>query len=186
MLGRPLRRAPSWVASACFCCRAAGLGAWGPGARRGARLGAQPARARRPAQAPPQAPEEALQPQPQGHSQPFSSLNILIVVIQEYRKRNTGPAGIHHIAVHVRELKAQGAQGNGAVEFHEMALVRSRLHNVPYAFVDNHFGDYILAQGALDVGGGGERGTAKEQLAVRIHGHEREDLERALDEGWSQ
>ena len=67
-----------------------------------------------------------------------------------------------------------------------MALVRSRLHNVSDAFVDDHFGDYVLAQGALDIGGGGERGAAQEQLAIRIHRYEREDLERALDETGSE
>ena len=67
-----------------------------------------------------------------------------------------------------------------------MAFVGSGLHDVPDAFVDNHFGDDVLTQGAFDVGGGGERGTAEEQLAVGVHGHEREDLEGALDERGSQ
>ena len=82
-------------------------------------------------------------------------------VVQENRKGHGGAAGIHHVPVCVGELKAQGAQGNGPVEPDIMALVRSRLHDVPDAFVDNHFRDDILTQGALDVGGGGERGIAR-------------------------
>ena len=107
-------------------------------------------------------------------------------VVQENRKGHGGATGIHHVPVYVGELKAQGAERNGPVQSDIMAFVGSGLHYVPDAFVDNHFGDDVLTQGAFDVGGGGERGTAEEQLAVRIHGHKGEDLEGALDEGGSE
>ena len=85
-------------------------------------------------------------------------------VVQANRKGHGGATGIHHVPVYVGELKAQGAQGNGPVEPDIMALVPSRLHDVPDAFVYNHFRD----------------------VAVGIHGHEGEDLEGALDERGSE
>ena len=66
-------------------------------------------------------------------------MKILILIIQENRKGNAGSAGIYHISVDVGELKAQGAQGDGAVEFQEMALVRSCLHDIPHAQVYYRF-----------------------------------------------
>ena len=79
VLGRPLRPAPSSGASACFCCRAGGLCAWGRGLALRV-LGARPARARwqEPAQALAQPALQALQPRDQAlkprggpHCQPF-------------------------------------------------------------------------------------------------------------------
>ena len=186
VLGRPLRPAPSSGASACFCFRAGGLCAWGLALRVS---GGRPARARwqEPAQAPAQ---QALQPRDQAlkprggpHCQPFPLVIILLVIVQENCKGNAGAAGIYHIAVHVCELKAQGAQGNGAVQFDEVALVGSCLHDVPHAFVDDHFADDILTQRPLDVGRRGQGAASEQQLRVRIHGHEGEDLQGAVDEG---
>ena len=120
VLGRPLRRAPSWVASACFCFRAGGLSALGPGAPRPSVAPAQVAEEAALQQALPQALQQALQRQeptaqpeasPRGapHCRPFPRLNILILVIQENRKRNTGPTGVNRVAVDIRQLKAQCA-----------------------------------------------------------------------------
>ena len=113
-------------------------------------------------------------------------IKILILIIQENRKGNAGSAGIYHISVDVGELKAQGAQGDGAVEFQEMALVRSCLHDIPHAQVYYHFADDVLSQRALDVGSRGEGAASEQQLRVRIHGDEGEDLQGAVDEGGAQ
>ena len=69
--------------------------------------------------------------------QPFPLVNILLLMVQENCKRNTSPAGIHHIAVYIRQFEAQGAQGNGPVQFDEMALVRASLHNETNSFVND-------------------------------------------------
>ena len=106
-----------------------------------------------------------------------------MVVVQENRKGNAGPAGIYDVAVYICQFEAQGAQGNGAVQFHEMALVGSCLHNVANAFVDNHFADDILTQRPLDVGSRCEGAASEQQLRVRIHGDEGKDLQGAVDEG---
>ena len=119
VLGRPLRPAPSSGASACFWSREAGLCAWGL-----ARLvlGVRPpAWARRPEQAQAlaqhsvQPGDQALEPPGVPHCQPFPFNNILLVVIQENRKRNRGPPGVYHVTIDVCELEAQGAQGNGTM-----------------------------------------------------------------------
>ena len=68
-----------------------------------------PAWARRPE--PAQALQQALKPRGVPHCQPFLLRIILLVVVQENRKGNTGAAGIYHISVDVCELEAQGAQG---------------------------------------------------------------------------
>ena len=117
------------------------------------------------------------------HCQPFLLRIILLVVVQENRKGNAGPAGIYDVAVYICQFEAQGAQGNGAVQFHEMALVGSCLHNVANAFVDNHFADDILTQRPLDVGSRCEGAASEQQLRVRIHGGEGKDLQGAVDEG---
>ena len=162
------------------------------------RRGAPASWARDPEQAPgseaSQAPEQAPGPREaleQGQDLPphcpsFFLIKILILIIQENRKRNAGSAGIYHISVDVGELKAQGAQGDGAVEFHEMALVRSCLHDIPHAQVYYHFADDVLFQRALDVGGRCEGAASEQQLRVRIHGDEGEDLQGAVDEGGAQ
>ena len=130
VLGRPLRPAPSSEAWPCFCSRVADLFASGLVRASGVR----PAWARwqEPAQAPAQQALQALQPRDQAlkprggpHCQPFLLRVILLVVVQENRKGNAGPAGIYDVAVYICQFEAQGAQGNGAVQFHEMALVGS-------------------------------------------------------------
>ena len=50
----------------------------------------------------------------------------------------------------------------------------------------DHFRDDVLPQRPFDVGRGGQRGTAQEELTVRVHGHEGEDLERPVDEAGAQ
>ena len=188
VLGRPLRPAPSSEAWPCFCSRVADLFASGLVRASGVR----PAWARwqEPAQAPAQQALQALQPRDQAlkprrgpHCQPFLLRIILLVVVQENRKGNAGPAGIYDVAVYICQFEAQGAQGNGAVQFHEMALVGSCLHNVANAFVDNHFADDILTQRPLDVGSRCEGAASEQQLRVRIHGDEGKDLQGAVDEG---
>ena len=138
VLGRPLRPAPSSEAWPCFCSRVADLFASGLVRASGVR----PAWARwqEPAQASAQQALQALQPRDQAlkprggpHCQPFLLRIILLVVVQENRKGNAGPAGIYDVAVYICQFEAQGAQGNGAVQFHEMALVGSCLHNVANA-----------------------------------------------------
>ena len=184
VLGRPLRPAPSSGASACFWSRAGGLFASGL-----ARLAAprvrppDAARWQEPAQAPAQQASQALKPRGGPHCQPFLLRIILLVVVQENRKGNAGPAGIYDVAVYICQFEAQGAQGNGAVQFHEMALVGSCLHNVANAFVDNHFADDILTQRPLDVGSRCEGAASEQQLRVRFHGDEGKDLQGAVDEG---
>ena len=157
--------------------------------------GVRPAWARwqEPAQAPAQQALQALQPRDQAlkprggpHCQPFLLRVILLVVVQENRKGNAGPAGIYDVAVYICQFEAQGAQGNGAVQFHEMALVGSCLHNVANAFVDNHFADDILTQRPLDVGSRCEGAASEQQLRVRIHGDEGKDLQGAVDEGGAE
>ena len=81
--------------------------------------------------------------------------------IEEHAERNTGAARIYHVAIHVGELKVKGAQGDGAVQFEEMPLVRSRLHDMSHAFVNNHFAQDIGAELSLDVGRGGQRAAAQ-------------------------
>ena len=126
-------------------------------------------------QALPQALQQALQRQeptaqpeasPRGapHCRPFPRLNILILVIQENRKRNTGPTGVNRVAVDIRQLKAQGAQGNGAVEFHEMPFVCAGLHDKAKPRIDDALANDIVAQRPLDIRGGGQGGTAQEEL----------------------
>ena len=180
--------APSSEAWLCFCSRLADLFASGLVRASGVR----PAWARwqEPAQAPAQQALQALQPRDQAlkprgapHRQPFLLRIILLVVVQENRKGNAGAAGIYHVSVDVCELEPQGPQGNGAVQFHEMALVGSCLHNVANAFVDNHFADDILTQRPLDVGSRCEGAASEQQLRVRIHGDEGKDLQGAVDEG---
>ena len=68
---------------------------------------------------------QALKPRGGPHCQPFLLRIILLVVVQENRKGNAGPAGNYDVAVYICQFEAQGAQGNGAVQFHEMALVGS-------------------------------------------------------------
>ena len=119
----------------------------------------------------------------------FSAISfkiILLLVVQENRKGNAGPAGIHHVAVYICQFEAQGAQGNGAVQFDEMTLVRASLHNVPHAFVDNHFANDVLPQRTLDVGSRGQCAASEQQLRVRIHGDEGKDLQGTVDEGGPQ
>ena len=106
-----------------------------------------------------------------------------MVVVQENRKGNASATGVYDVAVYICQFEAQGAQGNGAVQFHEMTLVGSCLHDIPHAFVDNHFTDDILTQRPLDIGSRCEGAASEQQLRVRIHGHEGEDLQGAVDEG---
>ena len=172
----------------CFCSRVADL--FASGLVRASGVGPAWARWQEPAQAPAQQALQALQPRDQAlkprggpHCQPFLLRIILLVVVQENRKGNAGPAGIYDVAVYICQFEAQGAQGNGAVQFHEMALVGSCLHNVANAFVDNHFADDILTQRPLDVGSRCEGAASEQQLRVRIHGDEGKDLQGAVDEG---
>ena len=116
----------------------------------------------------------------------FSRIKILILVVEENCKRNAGAAGVYDVAVYICQFEAQGAQGNGAVQFDEMALVGSCLHDIPHAFVDNHFADDILTQRPLDVGRRGQGAAPEQQLRERIHGHEGEDLQGAVEEGGAQ
>ena len=51
---------------------------------------------------------------------------------------------------------------NGPVQLDEMALVCPGGHHKPKAGVNNAFADDIVAQRALDVGCGGQGGTAQE------------------------
>ena len=48
------------------------------------------------------------------------------------------------------------------------------------------FADDVLSQRALDVGSRGEGAASEQQLRVRIHGDEGEDLQGAVDEGGAQ
>ena len=96
VLGRPLRPAPSLEAWPCFCSRVADLFASGLVRASGVR----PAWARW--QEPAQQALQALQPRDQAlkprggpHCQPFLLRIILLVVVQENRKGNAGPAGIY-------------------------------------------------------------------------------------------
>ena len=52
-----------------------------------------------------------------------------------------------------------------------------------HPLVDNHFAQNVRAQRALDVGSRGESTAAQVQLVVGRHGHEREDLQRAVEKG---
>ena len=186
VLGRPLRPAPSSEAWPCFCSRVADLFASGlvraSGVRPAWARWQEPAQAQQALQAL-QPRDQALKPRGGPHCQPFLLRIILLVVVQENRKGNAGPAGIYDVAVYICQFEAQGAQGNGAVQFHEMALVGSCLHNVANAFVDNHFADDILTQRPLDVGSRCEGAASEQQLRVRIHGDEGKDLQGAVDEG---
>ena len=159
-----------------------GAGAGSAGGSAGVR-GSEPAQALQPRA---QQASQALKPRGLPHCQPFLLRIILLVVVQENRKGNTGAAGIYHISVDVCELEAQGAQGNGAVQFHEMTLVGASLHDIPNPFVDDHFADDIVTQRPLDVGSRGQCAASEQQLRVRIHGHEGEDLQGAVDEGGAQ
>ena len=67
-----------------------------------------------------------------------------------------------------------------------MALVCSGGHHKAQASVNDALADDIITQRPLDIRRGGQSGAAQEELAVGIHGHEAEDLQRTLDEGWSQ
>ena len=67
-----------------------------------------------------------------------------------------------------------------------MALVGSCLHDIPHAFVDNHFANDILTQRPLDVGSRGQGAAPEQQFRVRIHGGKHEYLQAAVDEGGSQ
>ena len=116
----------------------------------------------------------------------FSRIKILILVVEENCKRNAGAAGVYDVAVYICQFEAQGAQGNGAVQFDEVALVGSCLHDVPHAFVDNHFADDILTQRPLDVGSRGQGAASEQQFRERVHGHEGKDLQGAVDEGGAQ
>ena len=115
----------------------------------------------------------------------FSRIKILILVVEENCKRNTGAAGVYDVAVYICQFEAQGAQGNGAVQFDEVALVGSCLHDVPH-IVDNHFADDILTQRPLDVGRRGQGAASEQQFRERVHGHEGKDLQGAVDEGGAQ
>ena len=130
--------------------------------------------------------DQALQPRGGPHCQPFLSIKILILVVEENCKRNAGAAGVYDVAVYICQFEAQGAQGNGAVQFDEMALVGSCLHDIPHAFVDNHFADDILTQRPLDVGSRGQGAASEQQFRERVHGHEGKDLQGAVDEGGAQ
>ena len=52
-----------------------------------------------------------------------------------------------------------------------------------HPLVDNHFAQNVRAQRALDVGSRGKGTAAQVQLIVGRHGHEREDLQRAVEKG---
>ena len=115
----------------------------------------------------------------------FSRIKILILVVEENCKRNAGAAGVYDVAVYICQFEAQGAQGNGAVQFDEVALVGSCLHDIPHAFVDNHFADDILTQRPLDVGRRGQGAAAQQEFAIRVHRGKHEYLEGTLDEAGS-
>ena len=175
VLGRPLRRAPSSEAWVDFCCRAGGLSAWGLGAPRASAAPAQVAE-----QAALQLPQALLQALAQALRRlcsrlcsvrahgglrivgNFSRLKILLIIIQEYCEGNAGAVGINRVAVDICQLKAQGAQGNWTVEFHEMALVCSGGHHKAQASVNDAFANYVIAQRPLDIRRGGQGAAAQE------------------------
>ena len=67
-----------------------------------------------------------------------------------------------------------------------MTLVRASLHDIPHAFVDNHFADDVLTQRPLDVGRRGQRAAAQHEFAIGVHRGKHEYLEGTLDEAGSQ